>query len=73
MLNFRNIIFRGKKTAKEYMKYYSTYIKIKIMQNYTIRDKYVQGKSIKKNKGMKNTKFRTEVGKGRGSGMEKAY
>ena len=55
------------------MKYYSTYIKIKIMQNYTIRDKYVQGKSIKKNKGMKNTKFRTEVGKGRGSGMEKAY
>ena len=43
------------------------------MQNYTIRDKYVQGKSIKKNKEMKNTKFRTEVGKGRGSGMEKAY
>lgn len=72
MLNFRNTIFRGK-NAKEYIKYYSTYIKIKIMQNYIIRDNYVQGKSIKKNKGMKNTKFRTEVGKGRGSGMEKAY
>ena len=53
------------------MKYYSTYIKI--MQNYIIRDKYIQDKSIKKNNGMKNTKFRTEVGKGRGSGTEKAY
>ena len=53
------------------MKYYSTYIKI--MQNYIIRDKYIQDNSIKKNKGMKNTKFRTEVGKGRGRGVEKAY
>lgn len=40
------------------------------MQNYIIRDKYVQGKPIKKNKGKKNTKSRTEVGRGRGVGWK---
>lgn len=39
------------------------------MQNYMIRDTYFQGKPTKRSKGMKNTKFRVEVG---GTGWRKA-